>query len=246
MRRQVVVSLFFLLTSIAVFGDTEPIAREREQGYLQLGLSSEADFPSFYTGTITIGYNLIDGVLIGLDHGYSKKKEARIDENDRIQSISEFVDFVVSAPVRKDSDTYINTSGEYRKRGAYLRYFTGKTFNILFAFHEKEYDARVTGIDDGETEFEADLYAQASVFTLGIGNQWIKSYDRILVHFGCDWIVYHFLYNSSIDFDNASEYPTSEYPTEYSESKKDKYGEYINKWWNSSFGIFAFTIGLSF
>ncbi len=101
-----------------------------------------------------------------------------------------------TASASSNQDDGDNTStATFTNQGIYARWFTGNSFNLLFAIHSRTFEADATVVDpDTSDSATADLKAEALVGTIGIGNQW--SFDWGLV-IGADWAVASGLINSS-------------------------------------------------
>ncbi|MCP4294016.1 MAG: hypothetical protein GY786_00210 [Proteobacteria bacterium] len=128
----------------------------------------------------------------------------------------------------------------FTNQGIYARWFTGNSFNLLFAVHNRTFEADVTVVDpDTSYSATADLKAEATVGTIGIGNQW--SFDWGLV-IGADWAFASGLINSSSSVDIRSH--TYADPADATK-ELEKFAEFLNLL-SASPGFVNLTLGFAF
>lgn len=141
--------------------------QNRDESLIFIGVSPLGlHLPTFATQPVGLGVYLGDSLLIGVEAG--------------------------STTQTYDEDG-VEATATYSNSGAYVRWFTGNSFNVFGALHERAWSA------DAETEIastisgipvtiaaQATLDATATVATLGLGNQWIMDFGLVV---GMDWLL---------------------------------------------------------
>ena len=96
----------------------------------------------------------------------------------------------------EDGDDTVDMN--YSQQGVFARWFPGNSFNVLGAYHQRDFsaDATVSETAYGMTATATgSLDANATVATVGIGNQWQFDFGLVI---GADWVVASTLLSSSV------------------------------------------------
>ncbi|MCZ6842026.1 MAG: hypothetical protein O7G32_04255 [SAR324 cluster bacterium] len=146
-----------------------PTRQNRDDSLLMVGYSPIGlHIPTLLTMPVSVGLYLGTNWLVGAESG-----SFSIDSGD----------------VGADSgDTF---EGEFSNRGVFGRWFPGtNSFNFLLALHQRNWEIRfgtTISLDaGGSAPISATLTTEATVATLGIGNQWMMDFGMIV---GVDWLV---------------------------------------------------------
>ena len=148
------------------------------------------------------------------------------------------------------SDSGDKATASFSNAGLYARWFPGtNSFNFLLGLHRREWDASASvkikndlGLDE---KVKADLTAEATVATLGLGNQWMADFG---LTWGFDWLLVSGVASSSSTgkvrgFLNGASLSNTE--TQRAEKELKDLGNLLNT--VSGFpGLLVFTIGWSF
>jgi hypothetical protein len=208
-------------------------------GALALGASSEEnrDESTVFVGVSPIGIHLPTYIAppVGAGMYLGKNLLVGAEYGSRTESFNNSGD--------KASATFSNV-------GVYARWFPGtNSFNLLFGLHQRAWEASASvkiqndlGIDE---KVKADLNAEATVATLGLGNQWMADFG---LTWGFDWLLLSGVASSSSTgkvrgFVNGASLSTTE--TQRAEKELKDLGNVLNT--VSGFpGLLVFTIGWSF
>ena len=229
MQRIIILFILFCFVEVAM-GEEDPIAGEQHNIFV--GASIGFDFPTFQTTPLTIGYYVLDNVSLGIVIGNHREIETNDEEG--YATVAE----AIIKPFFERGDTYLKTEGTYSNYGVHLRIFPGRTFNFSFAYYQREYDAKTTGIRNDSPEYYGHLNAKASVYTIGIGNHWLTDYG---FYIGGDWFLNHILESSSVSVTQSRGVSI-----DYWSSRAEDFGEYINSTWSAHFGLLVLTVGYAF
>jgi len=178
--------------------------------------------PTLVAPPVGIGFYLGDSWLFGIESG-SKS----LDQD--------------------DGDT--KSSADFSNQGIYARWFTGNSFNILFAVHQRNWKASAVVTKSVRSGFTivtesatADLEAKATVATIGIGNQWSFGWGLVL---GADWALGSALLSSSSTATITANGFSNTQDAADAEKDLTEFGDFLNK--ASSFpGVLNLTIGFAF
>lgn len=220
--RKWIVAAALIMTGAVAFGASSQ--QNRDDRVLFIGGSPlGVDVPTLIAPPVGAGVYIGHSLLLGAEFG---SRTVTQDNNGD-----------------KASATYSNT-------GAYARWFPGtNSFNLLFAVHRRAWDAKATvtiqndlGIDE---KVKSKLDAEATVATLGFGNQWMADFG---LTWGFDWLLLSGVTGSSsksqvLGFVNGASLSNTE--TQRAEKELKDLGTFLNK--VSGFpGALVFTIGWSF
>lgn len=143
--------------------------QNRDDSLILLGISPIGiHIPTLLTHPLTAGIYLGQDVLIGVEGG----------------SFS-----FTSDDVDPDADERFD--GDFSNFGVYLRWFPNtNSFNLLFAVHQRDWDVNFGKdflLDDGTiVQLDANLQTEATVATVGFGNQWMMDFGLVI---GMDWLL---------------------------------------------------------
>lgn len=87
--------------------------------------------------------------------------------------------------------------GTYRNMGVFARWFAGRSFNFLFALNKRTWDTDAIVTTEGGITARANLTADATVYTVGIGNHWVADFGLV---FAMDYLVLSSLASSTSTF----------------------------------------------
>jgi len=166
MMKRFSLSLFALAFSVnlALAADS---AANRSKSILQLGTStSGGNVSNNIAPPATLAFHFNNKLILGLEQG------------------------IFEGETEGESNGYtFETDGEYKSQGIAARWFTGNSFNIFLALHQRTWDVSLTAWPDQDASPSVfaiyDLTAKATVATLAIGNQWQADWGGV---FGVDWI----------------------------------------------------------
>lgn len=168
MKKLVLLLIVFVFTAGGAMGASSQ--QNRGDSLILVGISPIGiHIPTFLTQPLTVGIYLGDNVLIGVEGGTFSFSSSDVDP---------------------DADERFN--GDFSNFGAYLRWFPNtNSFNLLFAVHQRDWTVNFGKdflLDDGVTTvaLDASLKTEATVATVGIGNQWMMDFGLVI---GMDWLV---------------------------------------------------------
>ncbi len=178
MKRAIILLAGLLAFASAAIGATT--RENRADSLFFLGISPIGfHIPTLATHPVAVGIYLGESWLIGAEYGSA---------NIKIQNKKgEFGLFEFDV---RNMDPGERVDGSYDNVGAFIRWFPGNSFHVTLAAHKREWDidASVTIIDSalGPQVIGANVNADATVATLGIGNQWIMDFGLVI---GLDWLL---------------------------------------------------------
>lgn len=225
MKRLILILAVLTITAGGAMG--APTQQNRDDSLILLGISPIGiHIPTFLTQPLTLGVYLGEDVLIGVEGGSFTFSSDDVDP---------------------DADETFD--GDFSNVGIYLRWFPNtNSFNFLFAVHQRDWTVnfgKLFVLDDGVTtvDLDARLETEATVATVGIGNQWIMDFGLVI---GMDWLVLSGNISESFTFDVTSSVAdlTDSEQSRYDEDIKEG-ADFLNDL--SGFpGVLIFTIGWAF
>lgn len=155
-------------------------------------------------------------------------------------------DFLIGGEFGKFSYTYEDSGdkadGDYTNVGAFARWFPGNSFNFLFAVNKRTWDVDAT-VSDSYGTVHGRLKADATVYTLGVGNQWITDFGLV---FGMDWLVASGIGSSSSTFTSPDLAGVPAGPQRDAATKDlEDLGDLLNKV-SGLPGLFIVSVGFAF
>lgn len=226
------IAIFFFvfvanLRGTTTYGQTRTTSTSSPQGNYATGASERnghrlfvgwspfgIHFPTYFTQPVSFGIYLGNNVLIGMEYG-SYSREAEFGDH-------------------KASATYTNS-------GVFARTFSGHSFNFYFAAHKRTFEGELHTKINGK-EYATKANAEATVASLGVGNQWTFDPGFIL---GFDWAVVSQRLSSS----SKVEIQTSDTLSDSDRASMEKDGEEVVDWVNTASalpGLLILSIGWAF
>ncbi|MCH9045454.1 MAG: hypothetical protein IIA40_05055 [SAR324 cluster bacterium] len=190
MKKAIILLAGLLAFASAAIGATT--RQNRADSLLFVGISPVGiHIPTLATQPVAVGIYLGESWLIGAEYGSA---------NIKIQNKKgEFGPFEFDVP---DSEPGEFVDGSYDNLGAFIRWFPGNSFHVTLAAHKREWDinASVTIIDSvlGARTIRSKMNADATVATLGFGNQWIMDFGLVI---GLDWLLLSGVVDDSVSSD---------------------------------------------
>lgn len=162
-----------LLAAILIIGAgsarAESTEQNRDESLILVGIAPVGiHIPTLITHPVTVGIYLGESLLLGVEGGTFSFSDEDVDS---------------------DSDeSYI---GDFTNIGAYARWFPGtNSFNVLLAVHNRQwsvtYDADFLPDSGPRIPLRSKLSTEATVATVGFGNQWIMDFGLVLA---MDWVL---------------------------------------------------------
>ena len=151
-----------------------------------------------------------------------------------------------------DSSGKLDTT--FTNLGGFGRWFPGSnSFNMLFAFHKRDWDAKATISMKDKTgtvdvDWEVELIANAYVGTIGVGHLWTYDFGMTL---GVDWLAYSSLLSGSSSGKignpklNGTPYAYSSTEKDEAEKELEDLGDVLNQI-SALSGFLILTLGFSF
>ena len=252
MKRWLAFAFALLMVSSSAYAkSSEEI---RKDSYILIGVTPiGADLPTLLTSPLTasalesygfkevkssplatLGVYLGDSLLIGVDAGSLKASF-------------------------EDTDTKSQGDVSYSNAGAYARWFMGNSFNILLGYHTRAWNLKGSTTQEDpkypgtKLKINGAVDANASVGSVGIGNQWITDFGLTI---GMDWLVASSVMGSTkkVALDGTATHPVlgsvslatlSPATQQAGEKALNKLADDLNTYSGSS-GGFILTLGMSF
>ena len=235
-HRLIIIFIFFILMNDIGFSDDSSGNRNDKTFFIGITAAS-IHIPTLLTHPYTMGIYWGENFSIGLETG---------SESPLFHHQFEIEGFTIephsdSSPEDKEG-TVSHAILSYN--GAYVRYFAGNSFNLLFAVSQRDWKGVVTIKKNGANQpeiltAETEIDASAKIATVGIGNQWL--FDNGLA-IGVDWLVVSVSISRS--FSSTVKSNTGINETEVQKELTDL-GKVLNAI-STSPGVVVLTIGWSF
>lgn len=222
MRKAIVVATLLMCVPVLAWGAST--RENRDDSLVFVGISPVGlHVPTLLTFPVGVGLYLGESWMIGVEYG-----SFEVDVED-------------------DGD---EADGTFDNAGAYVRWFPGNSFYVTLAAHQRNWEANATVTVTEESTgtqrtLQARLETEATVATLGLGNQWMADFGLV---FGVDWVLLSGLVDdSSVGSFDEGELASLTDPADREQAEQDlaDLGDLLND--ASGFpGVLVVTIGWAF